>query len=297
MANSYNVTALPNYVEEHKTELISKAVLDAVSANLFTLLTGVKGPTALNLIATDVVFGCGNTCGWDEAGASTLSQRVLTPQTLKVNMAICDKVLLDKYANYLVRVEANKTDRDLPFEQEFVDSVIKGVKEKLETMIYQGTGSDCQFEGLISILGEATGTIDVTLTGTAKDKVMAVYMAMPQEVITKDDAVILVDPSIFRAYVQALVADNLYHYNPGTPVTEVYIPGTQVRVIMAPGLASTNAIIGAALSNLFYGTNLQDGEEIFDLWYSKDNREFRLAIEFTAGVQVAFPDEVVLGTV
>ena len=35
--------------------------------------------------------------------------------------------------------------------------------------------------------------------------------------------------------------------------------------------------------------------ETFDLWYSKDNQEFRLAVKFNAGVQVAFPDEVVLG--
>ena len=46
---------------------------------------------------------------------------------------------------------------------------------------------------------------------------------------------------------------------------------------------------------MFYGTDLENGEELFDIWYSKDNREFRLAIEFTAGVQVAFQDEIVLG--
>jgi len=37
---------------------------------------------------------------------------------------------------------------------------------------------------------------------------------------------------------------------------------------------------------------MRGDEEMFDLWYSQDNREFRLAIEFTAGTQIAFPKEV-----
>ena len=39
---------------------------------------------------------------------------------------------------------------------------------------------------------------------------------------------------------------------------------------------------------------MEGDDEKFDLWYSKDNQEFRLAINFNAGVQVAFPDEIVL---
>ena len=46
--------------------------------------------------------------------------------------------------------------------------------------------------------------------------------------------------------------------------------------------------------NFVYGVDLAGDEEKFELWYSQDNREFRLAIEFNAGVQVAYPDAVVL---
>ena len=49
------------------------------------------------------------------------------------------------------------------------------------------------------------------------------------------------------------------------------------------------------MANLFYGVSADEDSDTFDLWYSKDNREFRLAINFIAGVQVAFPNEVVLG--
>lgn len=304
MSNSYNVTALPNYVDQNRPDLIAKSVIGAKSANLFTLMSGVKGPTALNLISSNVVFGDGSTCGWTESGATTLSQAVLTPKALKVNMSICDKVLLNKWANYLVKVQANKTDRDLPFEKEFVDSVIENVKAGIEKMIYQGDSTNAsavEFDGLLTIL-TATGSSAITVTGAssvnAYNFVKDVAANMPAEVLGKNDNVILVSMSMYNEFIQNLVAANLYHYNPGNGENEYMLPGTNIRVIGVNGLNDTTSydyVIAGSLSNIFYGVDLQNGEEVFDLWYSKDNREFRLAIEFIAGVQVAYDDEIVLG--
>ena len=53
-------------------------------------------------------------------------------------------------------------------------------------------------------------------------------------------------------------------------------------------------MVAADPANLFYGVDMADDAETFDLWYSKDNQEFRLAIKFNAGAQIAFPDQVVL---
>lgn len=306
MALSYNVQNLPNYVDQMRPDLIAKAVIGAKSAGLFNLLTGVKGPTALNLIGTDIEFGDGSTCGWNEAGATTLSQSILTPRALKINMAICDKTLLSKWANYLVKVQANKLDRDLPFEEYFINDVIKNVKAGVEKMIYQGDATDTsavEFNGLIPTLtATGSGVVNVTSTSaeTAYDFVKKVAAAMPASILDKDDLAILVSMPVYMAFIQDLVNANLYHYNPGNGENEYLLPGTNIKVIGVNGLNDANAnseyAIGASLSNIFYGTNLQDGDEIFDLWYSKDNREFRLAIEFVAGVQVAYADEVVLGT-
>lgn len=302
---TFNTNALPDYVEQHREELIAEAVMSAKSADLFTLQTGIKGPTALNLIDTEVVFGDGSTCGWDDAGETSLSQRVLTPRALKVNMGICDKNLLSKWANYLVRVAANKTDADMPFEQEFVDGVLKQVKAGIEKMIYQGdstaTGTT-EFDGLIKIL---TASGESTITTTAASSVSAyaflkqVAAKIPAAVLEKEDKVILVSASLYNEFMQDLVDANLYHYNPGDGENEYMLPGTSIKVIAVNGLNDTESYdyaIAGSLSNMFYGVDLQGGEEIFDLWYSKDNREFRFAIEFVAGVQVAYPQEIVLGS-
>lgn len=304
MALSYNVSALPNYVEQRRPELIAKAVIGAKSAGLFTLQSGIKGPTALNLISSNIVFGDGATCGWTESGSTSLSQAILTPRALKINMSICDKTLLDKWANYLVRVEADKTDRDLPFEQEFIDDVIKNVKAGVEKMIYQGDASsatDVEFDGLLKTL-TASGNTTIVTTGassvTSYNFIKQVASNMPASILDRDDLVILVSMPMYMDYIQNLVSANLYHYNPGNGENEYLLPGTNIRVIGVNGLNNTSSydyVIAGSLSNMFYGCNLQDGDEIFDLWYSKDNREFRIAIEFVAGVQVAFQNEIVLG--
>lgn len=304
MSLSYNVSALPNYVDQVRPELIAKAVIGAKSAGLFNLQTGIKGPTALNLISSNIVFGDGSACGWTESGATSLSQAVLTPRALKINMSICDKTLLSKWANYLVKVQANKLDSDLPFEEYFIDDVIKNVKAGIETMIYQGDSSSAtavEFDGLLKIL-QASGNTTIITTGasslTSYNFIKQVASQMPASILDKEDLVILVSMPVYVDYIQNLVSANLYHYNPGNGENEYLLPGTNIRVIGVNGLnntASYDYAIGGSLSNMFYGTNLEDGEEIFDLWYSKDNREFRLAIEFVAGVQVAYQNEIVLG--
>lgn len=300
MANSPIVTSLPTYVDQNRLPLIAKAVLGAKTASLFTLQSGVKSPTALNLISTDVVFGDGSTCGWNEAGSTTLSQRILTPAALKVNMSFCDKKLLDKWANYQVQVAAGS--KTLPFEEDFVTSITASVDEKLEQMIWQGDSTKSgvnEFDGMIKILeASGAGTVKVAIAkGTASyDAIKSVAAAIPNESYA-EDTVIFVGMEIFRKFIAELVAANLYHYNPNDKEGEYTLPGTALKVIAVNGLNGTNKIIAGRLSNMFYGTDLAGDEEVYKLWYSEDNREFRLVIEFIGGVQVAYPDQIVLGTI
>ena len=68
-----NVSALTAYVEEQRLPLIRKTVFAAPSTKYFNLQTGIKHSAALNILNTEVTFGDGSTCGWDEAGTSSFS--------------------------------------------------------------------------------------------------------------------------------------------------------------------------------------------------------------------------------
>lgn len=297
MANPI-MTSLTAYVEQRRLPLIKEAVLKAKSASLFNLQTDIKTSAALNLLSTDVQFGDGLTCGWNEAGTQTLSQRILNTGNIKINMSYCDKEMLKYWTQYQVRVAAGQ--KTLPFEEDFVSAVVENVKAAIETAIWQGdtasgTNNLKYFDGLLKILGAAEGVVDVEIAGTsAYDDIMAVYNAIPEKVL--DGASILVGADMFRKFIQELVAKNYYHYSGENLNGEIFLPGSQVKVIAVNGLNGTDKIVAGQLDkNFFYGCDMMNDEEKFELWYSQDFREFRLAIEFNAGVQVAFPDEVVLG--
>lgn len=298
MANPI-ITSLPNYVEEKRDSLIAEAVLGAKSAKLFTLETDVKDSKALTLLATDVAFGDGGSCGWDDAGTQTLSQRIIKVGKLKVNMSFCEREMLSKWMGSEVRVAAGA--ESLPFEETFTSELINSINEAVETAIYQGDTASSNanlkhFDGLLKILGAEAGVVDVNVAtkSTALDKVREIYYAIPEKAFTRGEVVILVGMDTFHGLVGNMVDKNLYHYNPGTPEGEVVLPGTTCRVISVNGLNGTKKAIAASLKNIYFGTDMLNDMETFKLWYSDDNQEFRLAVKFNAGVQVAFPDEVVL---
>lgn len=297
MANPI-VTSLPAYVEQQRLPLISKSVLGSKTAGLLTLQAGVKGPTAVNLLATDVELSDGKACGWSDKGSSTLSQRKIEPVIAKVNMSFCDKALSGKWAQSQIRIAAGQAV--LPFEEEFVNGVVEDVKAKIETMLWQGDadGDQTECDGLLTIMADDSTVIDVAIPqGTsAYNAIKAVYAKIPAEAL-KYDTVIFVGSDLFRDYVQDLVAANLYHFNPSDATGEYTLPGSAVRVIGVDGLNGTHKIVAGRLSEMFYGTDFMNDEEVFDFWYSRDNQEFRLAISFSAGVQYAFGDHIVLGDI
>lgn len=294
-----NVESLTTYVDEQKLPLIRKAVLAPKSASLFNLQTGVKSKAALNILTTNVVFGDGSTCGWNDAGGNTLSQREIEVGKVKVNMSFCDRTLLDYWCGYEVKVAAGK--ETLPFEEAFIADIIAHVNAEVENAIWKGDKEDGVgnlniFDGLSKILSaeEDVISLDPVQDQTIAQAIYETYENIPLEVL--HEASIVCGEDTFRSYIGELNVANLYHYDPkvdeGMSIT---IPGTSTKIYGVPGLNGTGGIVAGDLkNNFFFGTDLEGDQEVFDLWYSKDNQEFRLAIKFNAGVQVAFPDQIVV---
>ena len=301
MANPI-VTALPNYVEEHRLPLIAKSVLRGKTIELVQIETGVKSDTALNLISASVTFGDGSSCGWTPTEGVTLSQRKLVPVFIKVNQAFCDKNLLKKWASYEVTLAAGRST--LPFEEQFLEEISNSINEQIEKMVWQGDSANgssrIECDGYLKHI-EAGGSGATILTDTegttAYNRIKKVYNALPARVVDKQDTVIFVSNSLYRDFINELVASNLYHFNPDYGQGEYPLPGTSIRVIAVSGLDGTNKIVAGRLSNFFYGVDAEDDKDTLDLWYSKDNQEFRLAANFAVSTQIAYPDEIVLSKI
>ena len=275
--------------------------MSAKSASLLNLQTDVKWKAAINLVSVAPVLQDGSTCGWSDAGSAELSQRVITAPMIKINQAFCHKDFLKYWTGYEVKVGVGR--ETLPFEEYFTSLIVDEVKAANEKLIWQGdtTSDDVNLkwtDGLLKLIAADSNVVEPEIASgaTAYDAIKAVYLAIPEKVL--DKAVIFVGADTFRQYMQEMVEKNYYHYAAnGMPVEEFIIPGTNTRVIAVNGLNGTGKIVAARTENLFLGVDMLDDAEKFEMWFSKDFNEFRLAIEYNLGVQFAFGDEIVLGTI
>ena len=281
---AYNVSALGTYVQENKDIILKDIVFGGEYGNTIPLMTkqlGIKTtekihPSTLEAVLQDV----SGECGFNPQGDLNISERSITTSQKKVNMEFCLEKLLGKFAEYKVRVGANEDA--LPFEAEIIDGLVKSINKQVEKGVWTDliTNTDAQ--------------LTVPSTGTAYERVMAVYMALPEAIL--EDAVIFVSPATFREYVKDLVDKNFYHYNPADgDLEEIFIPGSGVKVRKAKGLAeqTEDVIFGTSPKNMIYGTDFMDNKEEIKAWFSDDNDTYRIKVRFNYGANVAFPDLVV----
>jgi phage tail protein X len=180
----------------------------------------------------------------------------------------------------------------------------EGIAQELEVALWKGNKQSGaanlnKFDGIIKIADDATLAETVTFAAgdTVSSIVAKIYAAIPTKAFSKGEVVLYMGADNYRKYIQELIANgNLVITNTVNDVAmpeSVLIPGTNVRVIYVPGLDGTNRYFASYKDNFVYGVDMTGDEEKYDLWYSQDNREHRLAVEFVAGVQIAFPDMVV----
>lgn len=285
-----NLSGLTTYVEQNANGLIAKTSLGAPSLKYFKIQTGVKGETMINVLNTTISLGNGKACGWSESGESKISQRKIKPWLAKINRSFCDKAMADYFMNAEVNIAAGR--QALPFEEQFIADIVKGANEEVEKAVWQGvTIAGTKYEGLLDILANAN---KVTKGATVFETVKAVYKAIPAAVLK--DTNIFMGIDMYRDLVMELVEKNLYHYpaNDNADVFEMVLPGTATKIVGVPGLNGTNKVAALPLSETVYGVDMQNDQEVFKFWYSDDNQEYRLAINFNGGVQVAFLDNCVL---
>ena len=299
---NFIVSGLSAYVEQNRDLIIgSFGLANRDTRSRVSIQTGVKGSMHLHYLSLSPVVQDGSSCGFNPLDTIELSQRLITAPAHKVQGQICPETLLGKYAEYLVRVNAR--ENDLPYEQYIVDTLVAQVNKAIETAIWQGktvahSGTGL-FDGWLYQFENDASVVDVDITSgsSAYAGISAVYAAMTEETLERG-GVIFVSPAIFRSFMMEMVALNLFHYSGAVNDNpdEFILPGSDVRVIKTPGLASSLEIVGTFADNLVYGTDMEGDEEAFNLRWSEDDEIWKYTIKWTAGVSYHFPAQVVLGT-
>ncbi len=308
---SFDVSALPAYTEQNAMDLIIKSVAGGRLANYANIQDGVKGPTTINILSSDVVFQADG-CSRSASGSTTLSQRTITPGAVAIHEDLCMTDLAAKYTAVMLKQGLTNEKEEIPFEELYFAEKVGKLQKAIEVADWQGdttsgTANLSKYDGLNKIIAAATAvdgnpTSIAQATGITAANVIGILTGMaelmPEDIMDADDLKLFVGMDTFLKYQKAIADGNYFHYVvDGDFSGELPLIGfPNVTVCATPGLsglATGNCYLMRA-SNVYIGVDLP-GEEANDVrsWYDDNDRIYKVTMAFRRGVNVAFPDQVV----
>lgn len=302
-----NPTITSSYAGEFAGKYLAAALLsaDTLDQGTITILPNVKYKAAMKVGAFSNLVRSAD-CDFDATTSGmTLTEKVLTPAELQVNLQICKKELHSDWE--AAQMGYSAFDSLPPLFSDFViGQVAAEVAKATETSIWSGSAGEGSFDGFETLLAADATVVDVTAVTVDSSNVIAqlgaIVDAIPTAVYGKEDLTLYVSSNIARAYVRALggfVAtigangvDNkgTTWYNGGQLTFE------GINVVVAKGLAD-NTAVAAQKSNLFFGTGLLDDRnevKLIDMADIDGSQNVRVVMRYTAGVQFGIGSDIVL---
>ena len=273
--------------------LFSAKTLDEGS---ITILPNIKFKAAMKVGAFSNLVRSAD-CDFDSTTSGlTLTEKVLTPTELQVNLQICKKELHSDWE--AAQMGFSAFDELPPLFSDFVIArVAAEVAQATENSIWGGTAGEGSFDGFKTLLQADSDVVDITGTSVTGSNVIAELNknveAIPSGVYGSDDLVLYVSTAFAKAYIQAQAALGYRElYNVGQ--TEMNFQG--IPMFVTSGLNTNNAV-AARKSNLFFGTGLLDDRnevKVIDMADIDGSQNVRIVMRYTAGVQHGIGGDSVL---
>lgn len=288
-----------SYSGEFAGKYLGAALLSAktLDEGAITILPNIKYKAAMKVGAfTDLVRSAD--CDFDSTTSGlTLTEKVLTPTELQVNLQICKKEL---HSDWEAAQMGFSAFDELPplFSDYVIARVAAEVAKATEVSIWSGVAGEGSFNGFATELAGDGTVVDVAAGGAIdKDNVIAklsaVVDAIPAGVYGAEDLTIYISQNIAKAYISAQAALGYRElYNVGQ--TEMNFQG--IKLFTANGLGA-NTAVAAKASNLFFGTGLLDDRnevKVIDMADLDGSQNVRVVMRYTAGIQYGIGSDIVL---
>lgn len=298
MATTTSITT--TYAGEKAAGYVSAALLsgDTLSNGLIEIKPNVKYKQVLKRVSTDDILKNAG-CDFEPTSTVTLTERVLEPESFKVNLQLCKADFRSDFDALEMGYSAHD---DLP--KSFQDFIIAYAAEKVaaknETNIWSGaTANNGEFDGFETLLttdADLPAAQEVTGTTLSASNIVAelgkVVDAIPNRLF-KEDLCIYIPISAYRFYLRAQAALGFIDRFNNQDMGEVMFDGVPLKV--APGM-SDDVMICTVKGNFYFGTGLlSDHNEVkvIDMSDIDGSDNVRLVMKMTAAVQYAFSEDVV----
>ena len=298
------------YAGEFAGKYIAAALLSAKTLDnqYITIMPNVKFKSVIQKIAVDSIVNNAS-CDFTTSGTVALTERILEPKELQVNLELCKQEFVDSWEALQLGYSAfDEIPKDF---NDFLISYVGGkVAQATEESIWRGVNAtNGQFGGIYTALSSSvvaggdsapvTSSISGSITSanvlTALDSLVN---AIPNTVYGKEDVMIYVPTNVVKAYQQALSGGTAgaNGWNNQMNVGEKPLNFQGIEMAFCPGLAAS-AMVAAQKSNLFFGTGLlSDYNEVrvLDMANLDGSQNYRIIMRYTAGTQYGIGSDVAI---
>ena len=305
MATTTSITT--TYAGESAGKYISAALLsgNTIANGGLTIRPNVKFKEVVKRMELDGIVKDGS-CDFADTSTLTLTERILEPKELQVNLELCKKDFRSDWD--AIQMGYSAFD-NLPssFQEYLIGYVASKVAQKTEQDIWNGSGAD-SFDGFSTLLaadadlpaGQEVAGTTVTAANVI-DELGKVADAVPSALYGREDLYIYVSQNVFRAYKRSLGgfqsggqgANGVNGQGNNQDVNVLFFDG--IKIFMANGLPD-NTMIATTKDNLHFGTGLlSDHQEvkILDMGDLDGSQNVRIIMRFTAGVQYGVVEDIV----
>jgi len=296
-----------SYAGEFAGKYLGAALLSAstLDAGAVTILPNIKYKAAMKVGTFSNLVRSAD-CDFDSTTSGlTLTEKVLTPAELQVNLQICKKEL---HADWEAAQMGFSAFDELPplFSDYVISRVAAEVANATETSIWSGAAGEGSFDGFATLMAADATVVDVAKATVSAANVIAelgkIVDAASASVLGKEDLTLYISNNIARAYIRSLggFSTNIGANGVDNKGTTWYSGGQLtfegINIFVAQGLADNNAVL-AQKSNLFFGTGLLDDRNkvaVIDTSESLGDDNIRIVMRYTAGCQTGIGSDCVL---
>lgn len=295
MATTTSLTT--TYAGKYAGEVLLPAFLSNESMQHVTFKQNIDYKQVVKRLVDDISFAAA-TCDFTPTGTVTITERILTLEKFQVQRELCKKDFLTDW----VSKDAQNGTLAPEYTQAMIDSMLGGIAQKNETVMWQGVNATAgEYDGFITLaLADAT-VIDVAspvaiTTANVFSKLQELVDAAPDRVKrATEKPLIYMGQDVWEKFVfaNASAGNGWYTYAGGA------VPATFMglyNIAVCPGMPA-NTMMLAQKSNLWFGTNLEsDWNEIavLDMKDRDLSDNVRFSAKFFAAVQYGFGNEITL---
>jgi len=299
----FNITN-KSYAGEHAGMYIGAAFKSATVLDYVTVMENIKFKRVVNTVALDSNFIKAANCDFQTSGQLTTDEKILEPKNLQINTQFCKDDLLSDWQAAQMTAGAMNSGMSNDFTAFMMSYIGENIADYIENTFWKGNGTGDEFTGMthpsagLLLDGSVIDVTATTLSATnISGEIAKVVDAIPTGVYGKDDLYIYMNSKTYRLYVQHESNNGSSWYGLGSMNAEgVYQPIFQgVKIVVSDGILD-DQMVAARSSNLFFGTDLlSDTTQIkmLDMGDLDGSNNLRLVAKFSAGAQIALPEEIV----